>query len=285
MQKDLSTILRKKKPMLSKIIEYKKSVIEQKKSAVPVDILKSCTRRLPLRSILDKMAEKDFIIIAETKKASPSAGILRKRYNPAKIAISYQKSGASAISVLTEDKFFLGSVEHLKAVKNSVSIPVLAKDFFIDEYQIYEAYFQGADCILLILKILSDEQFVSFTKIAEDLGLETLIEVQNEDELRRFFNLSSGLSNIILGINNRNLENLNIDLNGTFHLLSLLNEVKIPTIIESGIESGKILAKFYSAKARGALIGTYLLKASSPGKALEKLLREMRNEREKNCLK
>lgn len=259
--------------MLEKIIEHKRILLEKKKSSVPL----KRQRNFPFQSILQKIIENDFIIIAETKKASPSGGIFRKKYRPGRIAVSYEKAGASAISVLTEEKYFLGSIEHLSIVKNSVKIPVLAKDFFIDQYQIDEAWANGADCILLILKILSDDDFVFLFKTARSLNLELLVEVQNEKELSRFFKIIPETEGVILGINSRNLENLKINIDSTFNLLSLLKGVKIPVIAESGINDGKVLKKLYEAGANGALIGTHLLKAKSPENALRKFLKEMKN--------
>jgi len=267
--------LKKKKTMLDRIIEHKKLVVENKKRKLPLETLMSSTRVFPLRSIVQKTREKKFIIIAETKKASPSGGVFRKRYFPAKIAVSYEKAGASAVSVLTEDRYFFGCVEHLKAVKSSVKIPVLAKDFFIDKYQIYEAFVSGADCILLILKILSGEEFIFLYRVARNLGLEVLVEVQNEKELSGFFKLLPEDSGVLLGINSRNLGDLKINFENTLRLLSLVKGVKIPIIVESGIKSGRILVDFCNAGASGALIGTHLLRSKSPGIGLISLLKEM----------
>lgn len=279
LQKDLSIILKKKKPMLNEIIKHKKALIERKKVCMPVDVMKACATNLSVRSIVQKICKNRFAIIAETKKASPSGGIFRKKYNPARIALSYQNAGACAVSVLTEDKFFLGSIEHLKTVKSCIKIPVLAKDFFIDEYQIYEAYISGADCILLILKILSDEDFIHLFKIARRLNLELIIEIQNEKELSRFFNLLPEKHGVILGINNRDLDNLQMNFECTFYLLSLTKGAKIPVIVESGINGSEQLINFLNAGADGALIGSYLLRAKSPGTALRNLIKELNDGR------
>ncbi|MCX7706161.1 MAG: indole-3-glycerol phosphate synthase TrpC [bacterium] len=282
MQKGSFRIWKEKRQMLNRIIEHKKAMIQRKKKVLPFDLLKSYVRSFPLRSVIEKASNENFIIIAETKKASPSGGIFRKRYSPAKIAYSYQKAGASAISVLTEDKFFFGSIEHLKKVKNRVNVPVLAKDFFIDEYQIYEAYISGADCILLILKILSDEECFYLFNVARRLNLEILAEIHNEKELSRFFKLFSENNGLLLGINSRNLDNLEINFDCVLHLLSLLKGVKIPVIVESGIANVEQLINFFNAGANGALIGSYFLKAESPGKTLKTLIKEMQNGLQKN---
>ncbi|MCM8825715.1 MAG: indole-3-glycerol phosphate synthase TrpC [Candidatus Omnitrophica bacterium] len=263
--------------MLQKIIEHKKSLIERDKSSLPLDVLKKATRHFPVSSIIQKTKENDFIVIAEAKKASPSGGIFRKKYNPARIAISYEKAGATAISVLTEERYFLGCIEHLKQVKKAVKIPVVAKDFFIDEYQIYQAYVSGADCILLILKILIDDEFLHLAKVARKLNLEILVEIQNKEELSRFFKISGVNSGMLLGINSRNLDTLEINTAATISLLSMIKDIKIPVIAESGITNSRTLVELRKAGASGVLIGTYLLRAHSPGKALKQLLKEMRN--------
>lgn len=277
LQKDLSQTLKSRRQMLNEIIEYKKFLIGIKKNRVPLDLLKDSISNLTLRSITSQMQKKSFIIIAETKKASPSAGVLKKRYNPGSLAISYEKGGASAISVLTEDKYFLGSVEHLTIVKQSTHLPVVAKDFFIDEYQVYEAKKYGADCILLILRILSDEQFISLFNLATGLGLEVLCEIHNEKEMERFFNIVPNQHNVLLGINSRDLDTLSINHNSTIRLISMAKGVKIPVIAESGIKNKNDLLAVYKAGAKGALIGEYLLRSKSPAMALKKLLQEIEN--------
>ncbi|HOK80014.1 MAG TPA: indole-3-glycerol phosphate synthase TrpC [bacterium] len=261
--------------MLKKILEHKKNLVGQKKLFMPLDVLKQKVHPVLCRSIIEKTKQRPFIIIAETKKASPSGGIFRKRYSPSKIAASYEKGGASAISVLTEERFFLGHVRHLQYVKDAVNVPVVAKDFFIDPYQIYEAKMYGADCILLILRILSDEQFISLLNLARHLNLEVLIELHTEKEIQRFFDLTSINNGVMIGINSRDLDSLRIDLNDMIYLLSLLKGVKIPVIAESGINDAKTLVNLFNAGANGALIGSYFLKAKSPGMALKNLLKEM----------
>ncbi len=267
--------------MLDRILENKKISIERKKTKIPISFFKkSFTGRQ--KSIIEKINQHKFIIIAETKKVSPSAGIFRKKYNPAKIAVSYVSGGASAISVLTEEKFFLGSIEDLKAVKNAVEVPVLAKDFFIDEYQIYEVKHAGADCVLLILRILSDRQFLHLFRVASSLGLEILIEIHNEKEMERLSSILPDTKNVLLGINSRDLDSLNINHDTVFDLLSCAKNIKIPVIAESGVKDSIILKKLYQSGVDGVLIGEYLLRSKSPGEAVKKLLKEIEYERDKD---
>ncbi len=275
MQKDSSSIFRKKRQMLNKILEHKRNVVEQKKLSIPLDVLKQRIQPTVCRSVIERTKQQPFIIIAETKKASPSGGIFRKKYSPSKIAASYEKGGASAISVLTEDRYFLGSPRHLQSVKNTVSVPVLAKDFFIDPYQIYEAKMYGADCILLIIRILSDEQFISLLSVARTLNLEILVELHTEKEIERFFNIMPASKGILVGINSRDLDSLRIDLNITIYLISLLKGVKIPIIAESGVNDIKTVIDLYNAGASGALIGSRFLKEKSPGMSVTKFLKEI----------
>ncbi len=268
--------------MLNKIVEKKKNSINRKKSLNPVFSMKNIARTYQNRSLVERIKRMGFVVIAETKKASPSGGIFRKRYNPSRIAISYVRGGASAISVLTEENFFLGSIDHLKAVKNVVDVPVVAKDFVIDEYQIYEARYAGADCILLILRILSDKQFLHLFNVAQSLDLEILIEVHDSGELQRFFNILPNSKKVLLGINSRDLDNLNIDYNRLFGLLSSVKNIKIPIIAESGINNSKMLKKLYQQGASGVLIGEYLLRSKSPSLAVKKLLKEIDDARNKD---
>ncbi|MGB9641807.1 MAG: indole-3-glycerol phosphate synthase TrpC [Candidatus Ratteibacteria bacterium] len=261
--------------MLKRILEYKENAVERKKILMPLDILKQKVHPVICRSIIEKTKQRPFIIIAETKKASPSGGIFRKRYSPSKIALSYEKGGASAISVLTEERYFLGHPRHLQTVKNAVNVPVLAKDFFIDPYQVYEAKMYGADCILLIFRILSDEQFISLLNVTKNLNLEVLVELHTEKEMERFFNLMPANKGLLIGINSRDLDSLKVDFDGMIHLLSLLKGIKIPVIAESGINDVKTLVKLYNAGANGALIGNYFLKAKSPGLAVKNFLKEI----------
>jgi len=273
--KGLFMILKnRRKMLLNRILENKKISINKKKQILPISCLKIPSAEKP-NSILKKIIHQKFIIIAETKKASPSGGIFRKKYNPARIAVSYASGGASAVSVLTEESFFLGSMEDLKAVKSVVDIPVLNKDFIIDEYQIYLAKYFGADCVLLILRILSDSQFLHLLKLARSLNLEVLIEVHNKKEIQRLSDILQDSRGLFIGINSRDIDTLSINYEGIFNLLSFAKNIKIPIIAESGVKDANKLRQLYQSGASGALIGEYLLRSKSPGGAVKKLLKEM----------
>jgi len=194
-------------------------------------------------------------IIAECKKGSPSAGIICKEYNPASIALSYEKLGASAISVLTDTNYFFGSIHHLIDVSKNVKLPILRKDFIVDEYQIYESKLYGAHCILLIVAILSEQQLEEYYQIAYNIGLDVIVEVHNHEELE----LALKYKCRIIGINNRNLQTMEVDLNTT---IELAQHIKQPCIIicESGIKTIEDVEKIQNNNIGNFLIGEALMK-------------------------
>lgn len=197
----------------------------------------------------------ELTIIAECKKGSPSAGILRKEYDPLKIARSYQKMGASAISVLTDEEFFLGSLSHLKEVSSHISLPIIRKDFIIDELQIEEAYAYGASAILLIVRILDKAQLKHLYSYAKRLGLDVIVETHNEDEIQTALDLEFN----VIGINTRDLDTFKIH-NDLIHELSKLIPNEKVIVGESGV-SGNSDLKSYLGIVDSLLIGTYFMKS------------------------
>src|SRR3989338_7185526 len=173
--------------ILSRIIEDKARVVEEARRAKPQEDLIREIKNISVKSQFKKNISRPHHInlIAEIKKASPSKGILRGDFNPVKIAITYQANGASAISILTDERFFEGRLEYIKKVKENVSLPVLRKDFFIDEYQIYETVAAGGDAIILICEILSTDEIIKFLELAHSLGLDCLVEIHNEEDLEK----------------------------------------------------------------------------------------------------
>lgn len=238
--------------ILPRIIEEKRRVIEEAKRIRPQAELMRDVKGVCIRSLFKKNVSRPHHInlIAEIKKASPSRGVLRGDFNPSKIAITYQANGASAISVLTDERFFEGKLEYIKRVKDSVTLPVLRKDFFIDEYQIYETLTVGADAILLICEILSKDEMVRFYNLATSLGLDVLLEVHNEEDLDKAF--ATGGS--IIGINNRDLHTFRTDIEVTQRLIRLIPKDK--TIVsESGIKSYEDIMFLKSLGVNAVLIG------------------------------
>ena len=186
--------------ILDEIVLNTKSKLEAKKLETSLEELISRVNKLKIEksNFKENLVLKDQAIIAEIKKASPSAGIISEDFNPVAKAKEYESFGASALSILTEEDFFLGSIKYLIDVKAISNIPILRKDFIVDEYQIYESKLIGADCILLIVSILSDDELNRFTKLADSLGLDFIIEVHDEEELTRI----EDFSNAIIGVNN-----------------------------------------------------------------------------------
>ena len=190
--------------ILDEIVLKTKSKLEEKKQRLPLEEL--CSKidfeNLKETNFKKSLQNKAEAIIAEIKKASPSAGIISDNFDPVSKSKEYESFGASALSILTEEDYFLGNIQYLKDVKATTSLPILRKDFIVDEYQIYESKLIGADCILLIASILNDKELKNFSETAERLKLDYIIEVHNEEELQR----AQHFSNAIIGVNNRNLK-------------------------------------------------------------------------------
>ena len=220
--------------ILKKIVENTRENLKAKKAKLSLEDVKSSLKKLdlPRSNFKSSISNKDEAIIAEIKKASPSAGVISENFNPVEKAKEYESVGAAALSILTEEDFFLGSIDYLKAVKRTTSLPILRKDFIIDEYQIYESKLIGADCILLIASILSDLQIEEFVKIAKKLELDYLIEIHDEKELKRVELYKDAL----IGVNNRNLNTFEVDLDNSTRIKNLFKEKNI-FIAESGIKS------------------------------------------------
>ena len=224
---------------------------------MPLEEIKSQLKNLELpRGVFkENLINKDQAIIAEIKKASPSAGIISENFNPIEKAKEYEAFGASALSILTEEDFFQGSNQFLMDVKAITKLPIIRKDFMIDEYQIYEAKLMGADCILLIASVLSDDEITQFTELAETLELDYLIEVHDEDELRRV----EHFENAMIGVNNRNLKTFEVDLNNSINLKKLFNGDNL-FIAESGIKNQDDIDELKNHDIHAFLIGESLMK-------------------------
>ncbi|MDB2534658.1 indole-3-glycerol phosphate synthase TrpC [Gammaproteobacteria bacterium] len=243
--------------ILNDIVENTRAKLESKKAELPLAeiISKLNELNLPKGAFKESLLNKDQAIIAEIKKASPSAGIISEDFDPIKKAKEYEDFGASALSILTEEDFFQGSSEYLKEVKAKTSLPILRKDFMIDEYQIYEAKLIGADCILLIASVLSDDEIQSFVDLAESLELDYLIEVHDLNELERVKNFS----NAMIGVNNRNLKTFDVDLNNSINLKNAFNSNNL-FVAESGIKSQDDIDTLKAHDIHVFLIGESLMK-------------------------
>lgn len=208
-------------------------------------------------------------VIAEIKRRSPSKGLIRADFDAEKIALAYQAAGAAAISVLTDEKFFGGSLEILRQVRAAVTTPLLRKDFVIDPYQIDEARVYGADAILLIVAALSDADLAALHAYACDLRLDVLVEVHDEAELERALAIGSKL----VGVNNRSLKTFDVDLATTERLAVRIADPEVVLVAESGIAGPADVARLARAGARGFLVGESLMRMPDPGSALEALRR------------
>lgn len=218
------------------------------------------------RALRAKIAAGHSGVIAEIKKASPSKGVIRADFRPAEIAQSYERHGAACLSVLTDEQFFQGSADYLRQARAAVALPVLRKDFMVDEYQVFEARAMGADCILLIAACLDDAQMADLEAVAQSLGLDVLVEVHDGAELARALRLKTPL----VGINNRNLRTFEVTLDTT---LGLLKDVPADRLLvtESGILAPADVQTLRAAQVHAFLVGEAFMRAPDPGQALSAL--------------
>jgi indole-3-glycerol phosphate synthase len=256
--------------MISRIIEDKRRVVEEAKRLKPREELIKEISSISVNSSFKKNIARPHHVnlIAEIKKASPSRGIIRGDFNPVKIAMTYQAHGASAISVLTDERFFEGKLEHIKMVKESVSLPVLRKDFIIDEYQIYESVACGADAILLIADLLSDSEMTGFYQLATSLGLDVLLEVHNEEDMEK----AIATGGEIIGVNNRDLHTFKVDLTMTQKLMRLIPAHKIK-VSESGIKSYEDVMFLKSLGINAVLIGETFMETPDIAAKMREVMR------------
>ena len=258
--------------ILDQIVEVKARELERRTRDEPLEALKERIQSLPVPANLSGALMGDGLrLIAETKKASPSKGLLRDDYDPASLAKCYVENGAAAVSVLTEVDHFQGSLEHMSAVKEVVGplgAPVLRKDFVFDPYQVYEARAYGADALLLIVAILTPESLRELLEVSQSLWLQALVEVHDEAELQAA--LDAGAE--IIGINNRDLRTFNTDISLTDRLASLAPRGKI-VVSESGIHSHDDMVRLRRGGAHAMLVGEAIVTAPVPGAKVRELIR------------
>jgi indole-3-glycerol phosphate synthase len=257
--------------ILKKIIQRKLEEVEERKALTPyADVKKYARSATPPRSFVYALQRKihagQAAVIAEIKKASPSKGIIRENFVPAEIAVSYEKGGAACLSVLTDVDFFQGSDAYLKQAREVCSLPVLRKEFIVDPFQVYESRMLGADCILLIVACLSDEQLKEFTALALELEMDVLVEVHDKAELERALVLDLPM----IGINNRNLRSFETSLQTTIELLEMVPEDCI-VVTESGIHTAEDVVLMRSHNVNAFLVGEAFMKADAPGEKLAEL--------------
>ena len=254
--------------VLDNIITQKKKEIETLKKHKPLDETVAEFNLYPKRSFSQAITHSEEIsIIAEIKRASPSLGVIRADFEPLKIAKTYEENGASAISVITDKKFFQGDINFLPEVKTAVELPILRKDFIIDPYQVYETKLYGADALLLIAAVVSIPQLKNLLNLTHKLGMEALVEVHNEKDLKKALEAGARM----VGINNRNLNTLKVDLQTCLCLKEKVPEDKI-LVAESGIKTREDILSLEKAGFEAALIGTALIQAQDIGKKLKEFL-------------
>ncbi len=253
--------------ILQRIVEHKREELQERKRQHPL-------RELQARPLYNE-SRRDFLaalnrpraIIAEIKRASPSKGVIRADFDPVRIAASYVRHGAAALSVLTEGRFFQGDLEHLRSIRSAVHVPLLRKDFLFDDYQIHEARAYGADAVLLIVRMLDDAALHGLRELAESLGMAALVEVHDEAELARA--VESGAR--LIGINNRNLDTFVTSLTVSERLAANLPS-GVRAVAESGIESAADIARLERAGINVFLVGESLMRSPDPGTKLAELL-------------
>jgi indole-3-glycerol phosphate synthase len=255
--------------MLDKIIAQKREEVKQRKKEATITYLQQrIARQKPALDLALALKDDHIRLIAEVKQASPSRGMLSSNFNPIELAQTYAEGGAAAISVLTEANYFMGSIEHLAAIKEVVGLPLLRKDFIFDLYQIYESRAYGADALLLIASILRQQQLKEFVSLSHSLGLRCLVEVHNEGEVERAV-LSEAE---IIGINNRDLDTFVVDINTTSRLRPLVPKEKI-VVSESGINSKRDIEKLEEWGVDAVLVGEALVTSGDVLAKMQELLR------------
>jgi len=258
--------------ILAKICKDKQGHIKACKKSISVGEMKKKAAQGPtprgfINALKAKMDTDQYGLIAEIKKASPSKGLIREDFAPAALARAYQSGGAACLSILTDTPYFQGQNDYLTAARMVVNIPVLRKDFMLDSYQVYEARAIGADCILLIMAALTDKKALELETLAHKLGMDVLIETHNAEEMTRALKLKSPL----IGVNNRNLKTLEIDLATTEQLANMIDDDRI-LVAESGLYNPADLTRMNKTGANCFLVGESLMRQDDVTAATKALL-------------
>ncbi|UCF80005.1 MAG: indole-3-glycerol phosphate synthase TrpC [Acidobacteriota bacterium] len=265
----MSQPLVQRRSVVDKIVAATRARVEREKEKISRDALR--TMNLEPRQPLDFAApfrEDGLHVIAEVKLATPSEGEIGKNLNPLDVANAYARNGAAAISVLTEPEFFQGNIDYLARIRRDVSVPLLMKDFFVDDYQVTQAWVYGADCVLLIVSVLGRDGLHDLLQAARELGLSALVEVHTEWETETA--LKEGA--VLIGVNNRDLQTLKTDLEVSKRLARYAGRDGVVLISESGIRTREEMETLRGLGYRGFLVGTRLIKSGRPGAALAELL-------------
>jgi indole-3-glycerol phosphate synthase len=257
------------------VVATRRRVADAKRSADLRQLEQRAERHAPrgFRRALATRSRTGPAVIAELKKASPSRGLIRANFDPESLAGELEAAGATALSVLTDEEFFQGSLHNLERASASTKVPCLQKDFVIDEFQLLQARAYGADAILLIAAVLSQAELIALSQKGRALGLDVLCEAHNEEELRLAVDAGSDL----IGVNNRDLRTFKVDVNTALRLAEMIPQDVI-SVAESGIDNGADIARLRAAGYQAFLIGESLMKAELPGEALQSLIAEAERE-------
>ncbi len=263
--------------ILTKILNRKQEEVTAAKAYKSLDYIKKQALAAPAAkdfssALLSRVKRSKAAVIAEIKKASPSKGVIRENFDPVAIAQSYQMHGATCLSVLTDVDFFQGSLDIFRAVRAAVDLPMIRKDFIVDDYQIIEARAAGADAILLIVAALDDKELAHLYQTATDWGMSVLVEVHDDNELARALKLPLAM----VGINNRNLKTFDVTLDTTINMLSQIPE-GVVVVTESGIFTRDDVAVMQRNNVHAFLVGEAFMRATDPGEALANLFSEGNN--------
>lgn len=257
--------------ILETILAHKQEEVAARAAQTPLSEFKAYTLTMPLprdfMGVLQKPKVGPVALIAEVKKASPSAGIIRADFDPVQIARIYEESGASCLSVLTDEKFFQGHDNYLRAVREAIALPVIRKDFIVNEWQIYESRALGADAVLLIVAALTPAQIAEYAALARELGMAALVEVHTEVEMQTALDIGAKL----IGINSRDLNMFVTDL-GTVARLAAMAPADVTLVAESGIKTPADVRRVADAGAKAILVGETLMRAPDIGAAVRGLM-------------
>jgi indole-3-glycerol phosphate synthase len=254
--------------MLGRIVEARRTEVARRQRLVPEAVLRIATQKAdPVRDFAGALCRNQTNVIAELKKASPSAGLLREDFAPASLAKGFEEAGAAALSVLTEEEFFKGALAYLRDARAATSLPVLRKDFIVDPWQVWEARAANADSFLLIVAALSRSALGDLIALGRELGMEPLVEVHTAEEL----DLAIAAGARIVGVNNRDLHTLVVRVQTSFDLIDEIPDGCV-AVSESGLRSADDLARLRAAGFDAFLIGEHLMREADPGAGLRRLL-------------
>ena len=258
---------RRSEGILAEIVAHKRNEVAFRRGVRPLgDVRRDAEAASAARGFAEAIKASDPAVIAEIKRASPSEGVIRTEFDPADIATSYEGAGATCLSVLTDERYFMGCDRHLEVTRNVTTLPALRKDFIVDHYQVYESRALGADCMLLIAAALDDGQLGDLAQLGDEVGLDVLVEVHDGRELDAALDLGARL----VGINNRDLSTFTTNLDTTIDLLSVIPDA-VTVVTESGIHTPDDVRRLRDAGVHAFLVGTAFMREGDPGRALQRL--------------